>query len=86
MAAGLPEGITHYSWRHTTGLVLRAAGVPTEQIDWMLGHVKANTTTIYAPYDPDFCREAIVAIDTISMRSGGPGCASADSPAKPIRS
>ena len=29
----------------------------------MLGHVKAGTTEIYAPFDPDFCRAAVAAID-----------------------
>ncbi len=63
VAAGLPEGITAYSWRHTMGRVLRGARVPSEQIDIMLGHIKPGTTTVYAPYDPDYCRDAVAAID-----------------------
>jgi site-specific recombinase XerD len=65
-AASLPQGITPYSWRHTMGRVLRAARVPQDQIDIMLGHLprgSAATTSIYAPYDPDYCREAVEAID-----------------------
>lgn len=63
IAAKLPEGITPYSWRHGMGRVLRAARVPSEQIDIMLGHIRGGTTTIYAPFDPDYCREAVAAID-----------------------
>jgi integrase len=65
-AAKLPDGITPYSIRHTMGRVLRAARVPSEQIDLMLGHLPRGasaTTSIYAPYDPDYCREAVAAID-----------------------
>ena len=89
-AAELPEGITPYSWRHTMGRVLRAARVPSEQIDIMLGHIKAGTTTIYAPYDPDYCRDAVAAIDAwfdeIRKRRMRTRRLTRNSPAKPIRS
>ena len=64
--AGLPAGITPYSIRHTMARELRKRRVPTESISLMLGHLprgSAATTSIYAPYDPDYCRDAIEAID-----------------------
>jgi hypothetical protein len=41
---------------------------PTEQISLFLGHLPKGsdaTTSNYAPYDPDFCAEAVEAIERI---------------------
>jgi integrase len=58
--------VTPYSFRHTMARALRAAGVPLEQIDLYLGHrpPKVNRLSfIYAPYAPEYCAEAVRAID-----------------------
>jgi len=61
----LPQ-MSVYSIRHKVTTVLRAAGVPREQIDRQLGHVGggARTTEDYGEYSPDFQKEAAAAIDT----------------------
>jgi len=67
-AAGLDSGLTPYSIRHGMARELRKRRVPTEQISLFLGHLPKGsdaTTSIYAPYEPDFCAEAVVAIDSI---------------------
>ena len=54
-----------YSIRHKVTTVLRASGVPGEQIDRQLGHVGggARTTHGYGEFSPDFQKEAAAAID-----------------------
>ena len=47
---------------------LRERRVPTEQISLFLGHLPKGsdaTTSIYAPYEPDFRAEAVTAINSI---------------------
>jgi hypothetical protein len=60
----LPQ-MSVYSIRHKVTTVMRAAGVPREQIDRQLGHVGAGarTTEDYGEYSPDFQRESAAAID-----------------------
>lgn len=62
-AAKLAPGSAPYSIRHTMGRELRRRGVPRDQISGFLGHVRASTTDIYAPYDPGYLAEAVAAID-----------------------
>lgn len=67
-AAGLDDSLSPYSMRHGMARELRKRRVPTEQISYILGHLpkgSAATTSIYAPYEPDFCAEAVTAIDDI---------------------
>jgi hypothetical protein len=51
------------------GRALRTKRVPDEPIELMMGHIKpagrSSVTSIYAPYDPDYCRDAVGAIDEI---------------------
>lgn len=52
------------SIRHKVTTVLRAAGVPGDQISRQLGHIEGNTTTAgYGEYSPAFQREAVAAIE-----------------------
>lgn len=63
-AAGLGPDVNLYSIRHTMARELRKRRVPAEQIELMLGHRRPDVTTqIYAPYEPDYCRDAAAAID-----------------------
>lgn len=57
--------VSVYSIRHKATTVMRAAGVPREQIDRQLGHVGAGvrTTDGYGEFSPDFQREAAAALD-----------------------
>jgi hypothetical protein len=51
---------------------LRKRRVPAEQISYILGHLpkgSAATTSIYAPYEPDFCAEAVIDDITDEVRS-----------------
>lgn len=54
-----------YSVRHKATTVMRAAGVPREQIDRQLGHIGpgVRTTDGYGEFSPDFQREAAAALD-----------------------
>jgi integrase len=72
-AAGLPKGVTPYSFRHGMARELRKRDVPTEQISLLLGHLpkgSAATTAIYAPYSPLYMREAIQAIEDVLTEIG----------------
>lgn len=55
-----------YSIRHKVTTILRAAGVPGDQIDRQLGHVGggARTTHGYGEYSPDFQKQAAAALDS----------------------
>ena len=67
-AAGLDASLSPYSVRHGMARELRKRRVPTEQISYILGHLPTGsdaTTSIYAPYEPDFCAEAVAAIDSV---------------------
>jgi hypothetical protein len=50
---------------------MRRAKVPADQISIMLGHIpphSSRTSMIYAPYEPDYARDAAEAIDSIMQR------------------
>jgi len=69
-AAGLDERVTPYSVRHGMARELRKRRVPTEQIKLFLGHLPSGsdaTTSIYAPYEPDFLGDAIRAIEGVML-------------------
>jgi integrase len=57
--------ISAYSWRHKLTTVMRAAGVPDDQISRQLGHKRPSqrTTDRYGEFSPDFQREATAAIE-----------------------
>jgi hypothetical protein len=66
--AGLDDRVTPYSIRHGMARELRKRKVPKEQISIFLGHLPRDsdaTTSIYAPYDPDYCTEAVAAIEAV---------------------
>ena len=66
--AGLDDRVTPYSIRHGMARELRKRRVPGEQISLFLGHLPKNadaTTSIYAPYDPEYCSEAVAAIEDV---------------------
>jgi hypothetical protein len=45
---------------------LRKRRVDKDQLELMLGHrLPDKTTQIYAPYEPDYCREATAASDDV---------------------
>jgi hypothetical protein len=47
---------------------MRKRKVPREQISLFLGHLPKDsdaTTSIYAPYDPEYCSEAVAAIEAV---------------------
>ena len=73
-AAGLDGRVTPYSLRHGMARELRKRGVPTEQIKIFLGHLPSGsdaTTAIYAPYEPDFLKDAAAAIDEVMTEVRG---------------
>lgn len=57
--------LSTYSFRHKVTSVLRAAGVPEDQVSIMLGHRRANlrTTAGYGEWAPGYLAEAAAAID-----------------------
>jgi integrase len=66
--AGLDDRVTPYSIRHGMAREMRKRKVPTEQISIFLGHLPKDsdaTTSIYAPYEPDYCTEAVAAIEAV---------------------
>jgi integrase len=66
--AGLDERVTPYSIRHGMAREMRKRKVPKEQISIFLGHLPKDsdaTTSIYAPYDPEYCSEAVAAIEAV---------------------
>ena len=66
--AGLDERVQPYSIRHGMAREMRKRKVPKEQISIFLGHLPKNsdaTTSIYAPYEPDYCSEALAAIEAV---------------------
>src|SRR3984957_21001611 len=66
--AGLDERVTPYSIRHGMAREMRKRKVPKEQISIFLGHLPKDsdaTTSIYAPYDPEYCSEAAAAIEDV---------------------
>lgn len=68
--AGLPSDITPYSFRHGIARALRERKVPPDQIGLILGHLPRGsfaTTSIYAPLEPEYCTEAVQALEAISQ-------------------
>jgi|GEM_PF-480938 len=66
--AGLDERVLPYSIRHGMAREMRKRKVPGDQISIFLGHLPKNsdaTTSIYAPYEPEYCSEAIAAIEDV---------------------
>ncbi len=66
--AGLDDKVQPYSIRHGMAREMRKRRVPTEQISLFLGHLPKGseaTTSIYAPYEPDYCAEAVAAIESV---------------------
>jgi integrase len=60
------DGITPYSFRHTLPRYMRRQRVPADQISIYLSHIvptEHGTTMIYSPHDPDYCQEAVDAVD-----------------------
>jgi hypothetical protein len=69
-SAGLDKRVTPYSIRHGMAREMRKRRVPTEQIKLFLGHLPSGsdaTTSIYAPYDPDFVSDAVRAIEEVML-------------------
>lgn len=62
-AAGLDSCLTPYSIRHGMARELRKRRVPTEQISLFLGHLPRGSDA--TPYEPDFCAEAVTAINSV---------------------
>jgi len=68
--AGLDDRVTPYSIRHGMAREMRKRKVPGDQISIFLGHLPKGsdaTTSIYAPYDPDYCSEALAAIEDVMV-------------------
>jgi site-specific recombinase XerD len=69
-AADLDERVTPYSFRHGMARQLRKGGLPTEQIKILPGHLPSGsdaTTSICAPYEPDFLKDAVAAIEDVMV-------------------
>lgn len=66
--ADLDEKVQPYSIRHGMAREMRKRKVPGEQISLFLGHLPKGsdaTTSIYAPYEPDYCAGAVAAIESV---------------------
>ncbi len=60
--------VNPYSIRHTVSCYLRSKKVTGDQISVMLGHRPQSASRVdlvYAPYEPDYCRDAIRAIEAL---------------------
>ena len=64
-ACGFDSKVNPYSLRHTIARHLRASGVPAWEVSAQLGHKRKDLsiTEIYAPFDPSYLSNAVVAID-----------------------
>jgi integrase len=66
--ADLDQRVTPYSIRHGMAREMRKRKVPMEEIGIFLGHLPQGsvaTTSTYAPYEPAYCSEAVIAIEGI---------------------
>jgi integrase len=66
--AGLDDRVTPYSIRHGMAREMRKRKVPKDQISLFLGHLPKEsdaTTSIYAPYEPEYCSDAVAAIESV---------------------
>jgi hypothetical protein len=73
-AAGLNDKLSPYSIRHGMAREMRKRRVPTEQISLFLGHLPRGsdaTTSVYAPYEPEYCAEAVEAIESVMAEIRG---------------
>jgi hypothetical protein len=64
------DDVCAYSFRHGMAREMRKRKVPMEQIEYVLGHLPsgaAKTTSIYAPFEPEYCGEAQHAIQSVMM-------------------
>lgn len=67
--AHLPEAVVPKTIRHTMATELRAAGVPEAEIQGFMGHkAYSGKTEVYAKYRPDYCGQAVIAIDRYMSR------------------
>ena len=62
---GFGQDVQPYSMRHTMARHLRASGVPAWEVAAQLGHKKRemSITEVYAPFDPSYLAQSVVAID-----------------------
>ena len=58
-AAGIKENIRVHDLRHTTGTMLRRAGVPVESIMHVLRHANVEESLIYSHFTQDEAQRAI---------------------------
>ena len=68
--AALDGGVTPYSIRHGMAREMRKRKVPGDQISIFLGHLPKEsdaTTSIYAPYNPEYCSDALAAIEDVML-------------------
>lgn len=69
--AGLPEVFVPKIIRHTMSIALRAAAVPADEIQGVLGHKAYDgKTDVYARYRPDYLGKAAAAIDAYMAKLG----------------
>lgn len=67
--ARLPKEAVPKTIRHTMATELRAENVPEAEIQGMLGHrAYSGRTEVYAKYRPDYCGQAVAAIDRFMVR------------------
>lgn len=67
-SAGVDDEVTPYSFRHGMAREMRKRGVPIEEISLFLGHLPRGstaTTSIYAPFEPQYCTKAVAAIEEV---------------------
>ncbi len=70
--AGLGLEVVPKTVRHTMATELRAAAVPEAEIQGFLGHKAfSGKTEVYAKYRPDYCGQAVIAIDRYMSRLDG---------------
>jgi site-specific recombinase XerD len=66
--AGVEARISAYSFRHGMAREMRKRRVPLDEIGLFLGHrpkESSATTSIYAPMEPEYCTQAIAAIEEV---------------------
>lgn len=68
-AAGLPDGVTPHTLRHTLATHMSARGVPLRIIQQWLGHERIETTSFYLQVAPEFMADAL-ARHVLNERAG----------------
>lgn len=64
--AELDKSVNPYSLRHSLARFMRSEGVPMDQVSQQLGHRVggiSSATEVYAPYAPEYQRDALRAIE-----------------------